>query len=97
VASELTLLELTVGPLRQGRQDVADEYEILLSHFPNLSLEPVTRDVLLDAAELRAAFHLRTPDAILVATALRSNATAAVTNDEAWRALPMIETILLSK
>ena len=31
VASELTLLELTVRPLQLGRQDVADEYELLLS------------------------------------------------------------------
>jgi len=32
VASELTLLELTVA-LQLGRQDVADEYELLLSYF----------------------------------------------------------------
>ena len=95
--SELTLLELSVGPLRHGRQDIADEYEILLSHFPNLTLYPISRDILLDAAELRARFRLRTPDAILIATALRSNATAAVTNDEAWLVVPQIETILLSK
>jgi len=31
VSSELTLLELTVRPLQLGRQDVADEYELLLS------------------------------------------------------------------
>jgi predicted nucleic acid-binding protein len=35
VASELTLLELTVRPLQLGRQDVADDYEVLLGYFPN--------------------------------------------------------------
>ena len=30
VASELTLLELTVRPLQLGRQNVADDYEVLL-------------------------------------------------------------------
>src|ERR1700752_2874462 len=85
IVSELTLLELTVRPLQLGRQDVADEYELLLSYFPNVQLEPVSREVLLDAASLRARFRLRTPDAILVSTGIRSAATAAVTNDESWK------------
>ena len=99
VASELTLLELTVRPLQLGRQDVADEYELLLSHFPNLDLEPVSRHVLLDAAALRARFRLRTPDAILLATGIRREATAAITNDEGWRAAQSagIEIVLLSE
>ena len=99
ISSELTLLELTVRPLQLGRQDVADEYELLLSYFPNLELEPVSREMLLDAAALRARHRLRTPDAILLATASRSRATAAVTNDEAWLASAPtgVEVILLSK
>jgi uncharacterized protein len=84
IASELTLLELTVKPLQLGRQDIADEYEVLLSYFPNLQLEPISREVLLSAAALRARHGLRTPDAILLATGVHSGATAAVTNDEAW-------------
>ena len=96
VASELTLLELTVRPLQLGRQDVADEYEILLSYFPNLELEPITHDILLEAAGLRARQGLRTPDAIQLATGLRRGATLAVTNDEAWRKLPVMEAAILS-
>ena len=96
IASELTLLELTGRPLQLGRQDVADDYEILLGYFPNLEFEPITRVILLDAAGLRARYRLRTPDAILLATGLRAGATLAVTNDEAWRAVPIIETAILS-
>jgi predicted nucleic acid-binding protein len=84
IASELTLLELTVKPLQLGRQDIADEYEVLLSYFPNLELEPISREVLLSAAVLRARHRLRTPDAILLATGVHCGATAAVTNDDAW-------------
>lgn len=99
IVSELTLLELTVRPLQLGRQDVADEYELLLSYFPNLELEPVGRDILIDAAALRARHGLRTPDAILVATGVRCAATAAITNDEGWKAAAAagIEPILLSE
>jgi hypothetical protein len=35
VASELTVLELTVQPLRLGLQDAADDYEVRLDYFPN--------------------------------------------------------------
>jgi predicted nucleic acid-binding protein len=96
IASELTLLELTVRPLQLGRQDAADDYETLLSYFPNLQLEPVTRLILLEAAGLRARYRLRTPDAIQLATGLQAGATLAVTNDEAWRDLSMIETVILA-
>ena len=99
VSSELTLLELTVRPLQLGRQDVADEYELLLSYFPNLDLEPVSKEVLLGAAGLRARYRLRTPDSILLATGIRSGATAAITNDNGWKAAQGlgIEIILLSQ
>jgi predicted nucleic acid-binding protein len=96
VASELTLLELTVRPLQLGRQDVADDYEVLLDYFPNFELEPISRDILLEAAALRARQRLRTPDAIQIATGLRTGATLAVTNDEGWRNFPLIETLILT-
>jgi predicted nucleic acid-binding protein len=96
VASELTLLELTVKPLQLGRQDVADDYEVLLGYFPNFELEPISREILLEAASLRARQRLRTPDAIQIATGLRTGATLAVTNDAGWRNFPLIETLILS-
>jgi len=96
LASELTLLELIVKPLQLGRQDAADDYETLLSYFPNLTLEPITRAILLEAAALRARYRLRTPDAIQLATGLKAGATLAITNDEAWREVAGIDTLLLT-
>ena len=96
VASELTLLELTVRPLQLGRQDVADDYEVLLDYFPNFQLEPISREILLEAAGLRARQRLRTPDAIQIATGLRTGVTLAVTNDEGWRNFPLMETLILA-
>jgi len=51
--------------------------------------------VLLRAAEIRARHGLRTPDAIMLATALQSGATLAVTNDSAWRRVEALEILLL--
>ena len=95
VVSELVLLELLVAPLKKGAQDVADEIELALLHFPHLELAPVTRGVLTRAAEIRARYGLRTPDAIMVATAVESGATPAMTNDDAWRKVEEIKDVLL--
>jgi len=59
----------------------------------------VSKEVLLGAAGLRARYRLRTPDSILLATGIRSGATAAITNDNGWKAAQGlgIEIILLSQ
>ena len=96
MASELVLLELLVAPLKKGVQDTADEIELALLHFPNLQLAPVTRAVLVHAAEMRARYGLRTPDAIMLATAVESGATLAITNDKTWRKVEEIDVVLLA-
>jgi len=69
VTSELTLLETLVKPLRDGDQALAGDYEKLLTATA-VRLLPVTASVLRDAARIRAAINLKTPDAIHAATAL---------------------------
>jgi uncharacterized protein len=95
VASELTLLELLVRPLQLERQDVADEYEALLSHFPNLELVPLSRQVVLWAAALRARYGLRTPDALILATAMFQGATLVITNDRQWKRVEEVKVAFL--
>jgi predicted nucleic acid-binding protein len=75
-------MELTVHPWRLGRTEVAQSYESLLVHFPNLFLADVTRDVARRAAQLRASYGLHPVDALHTATALVNNASAYVTNDK---------------
>jgi uncharacterized protein len=96
VSSELTLLEIMVRPLQMELQDVADEYELLLCSFPNLSLEPISRDILLQAATIRASHSLRTPDAIVTATAMACGATLLVTNDRHLSRVPGIQVACLA-
>ena len=95
VASELVLLELLVAPLKKRAQDIADEIELALLHFPHLQLAPVTRAVLMRAAGVRARYGMRAPDAIMIATAIESGATLAVTNDDAWRKVRELDVLLL--
>jgi predicted nucleic acid-binding protein len=81
VASEVSLLEVLVVPLKAGDLELADRYEALLSHSRGLSLVGVSRPLLRKAAALRGSLGLQTPDAILLATALSCGCTALVTND----------------
>ena len=81
IASILTLMEITVRPWQLQRSDIVQDYAEILTHFPNLTLVDVARDIAGQAAYLRARYHLRPADALHVATALVHGATAFVTND----------------
>lgn len=95
--SMVTLMELTVRPWRLKLPDIAQRYEIALTHFPNLSLVDVHRGVARQAAQLRAIYRLRPADALQVATALHWGATAFITNDRDFvRLSPVIAVILLA-
>jgi len=95
VTSVLTLMEVSVKPLQLGRQDVADEYEILLSNYPNLLIADVTRSVTRRAATLRATHRLKPADAVQVAACIEHGATAFVTNDRDLHRLTEIDVLIL--
>jgi len=81
ITSILALMEITVRPWQLQRSDAVRDYEEILTHFPNLTLVDVNRDIAGQAARLRAQYRLRAADALHVATALVHGATAFITND----------------
>jgi len=81
VTSVLNIAELLVRPKALQREDVAEEYTLLLSTYPNLEIAPFTLSLADSCAEIRAGYKLRTPDAIQAATALEKEATLFLTND----------------
>jgi predicted nucleic acid-binding protein len=95
VTSILTLMEVAVRPLQLGRDDVADEYELLLSAFPNLLVVDVDRACARRAAELRATYRLRPADSLQVAACLNHGATALLTNDKGLRRVQELQVVIL--
>lgn len=95
ITSVLTLMEIVVKPLQIGRPEVADEYELLLTTFPNLTIANIDRDIARRAAELRSHHRLRPADALQVAACLRHAATAFVTNDKDLRRVTELQVLLL--
>lgn len=85
VTSELTLAECLVKPMIDGNRTRQGEYHAAISRSPELSVVPVSRAVLIEAAAIRAETRAPLADAIHLATARLSDCTAFVTNDERLR------------
>ena len=95
--SVLTLMEVSIVPLRLGRSDAADAYQSLISSFPNLDVIGIDGDVARRAAALRAAYNLRPADALQVAACLHAGASAFLTNDRALRRVQELQVLLLDQ
>jgi len=95
VTSSITLTELLTGPKRLGNDALAQEYEELLAIFPNLEIVPVDWKIAARAADFRAEFALRTPDALQLATAVCKGATLFVSNDQRFKRVKGIGIALL--
>jgi predicted nucleic acid-binding protein len=95
--SELTLAEVLVRPLRDANLEIQTAYQQALQSSEGLEVVPVSRDVLIEAARLRAVANLRLPDAIHGATAILTGCETFLTNDRRLAAVPGVEVVLLSE
>lgn len=80
-SSVITLAEVLIQPLRMGDKLLEQEYREILVNNGGYRLIPITVRVAESAADLRARYNLRIPDALHVASALRTGCDAFLTND----------------
>jgi len=97
VTSFVTLIEVLAHPLREGRPELAEEYRKILLQSRALTAIPLDEGIAAEAAGLRARHNLRTPDAIQLATAIRSGASWFLTNDAELANLPEISVLVLKR
>lgn len=97
VTSLLTLLEILVIPKRLGLTALCQRYRELLDSFPNLSLQPIDREILEIASDIRASYNIRTPDAIQLATALRARADLFISHDGRIKKVDAIRVLSLEE
>jgi len=57
---------------------------------------PIRRELLIDAAQLRATTKLKLPDALHAATALASQCTTFLTNDQQFKTVAGLNVVLMS-
>lgn len=80
--SVLTLEEVLVAPIRQNQTDLAKTYESAILNAPYFNVFDMDKNVARKAAEIRANYKIKTPDAIQLATAILHQADYFLTNDK---------------
>jgi len=86
--STITLAEVLTGPFKAGQTALAKRYEKALSHYKVI---PVSTSIAVLAAQLRAQYRLKLPDAIQLATGLDIGAAAFVTHDRDFSQVTGVE------
>lgn len=94
-SSYLTLLEVLVRPLREGRSDLVQQYCEALLSSKNFAIFPLDRGIAEKGAAIRAHYRFRTPDAVQLATAVEHKADVFVTNDDRLRRFEEMEVLIL--
>jgi len=94
VTSELTILETLVLPIRRDDEELIATYDDLFTNSAT-RLFPISKEILREAAHLRATLNFKTPDAIHAATAITSSCDHLVANDNGFRRLTNIDVIIL--
>jgi predicted nucleic acid-binding protein len=97
VTSTITMTELLVPSYRDKDENRVDAFYGLLTTYPKLRWIPPDLETADLAAQLRATYRLRTPDALQAATALRAQATGFLTNDPAFARIEELDTVVLDQ
>ncbi|MEJ5311039.1 MAG: PIN domain-containing protein [Anaerolineae bacterium] len=95
VTSTVTLIEVLVQPLRQNNHNLVKQYREVLTNVAGLTTYPLTVEIAAIAADLRAKYTLRTPDAVQMATAIYAGAQYLLTNDARLPDLTNLRRVLL--
>ena len=96
-SSVITITEVLTQPLRKSRKDILEKYRKFLLNSKNFiiySIDPVVAE---KAAELRAHYGIKTPDAIQFAVGIENNGTLFVTNDKELKRIKEIEVLVLQE
>lgn len=96
VTSTITLVETLVHPIRNNHHELAGRYREILLNTANLTTYDLTPDIAQKAAEIRANYQIRTPDAIQLAAALQANASFFLTNDLNLKKFAEIKVIVVA-
>ena len=94
-SSVILLPEVLMLPTRLGKTELVKAYREILFNSQHFQLVAVSAEIAERATNLRAAYNLRTPDAIHVATALETGCEIFLTNDNGLKRLSEIRVLIL--
>ncbi|HEX9867783.1 MAG TPA: PIN domain-containing protein [Candidatus Tectomicrobia bacterium] len=97
VSSVITLTEVLTHPLKVGNARLVHEYRNILLNSRRFRLLPITSQIAESAADLRARYNLRTPDALHVAAGIDARCDAFLTNDAGIKRVTEITVLVLAE
>lgn len=96
-SSVVTLTEVLTKPKQSGNIAIEGEYRSLVLNSRNFALLTISIEVAEIAADLRARFRIRTPDALQIAAALSVDCQAFLTNDAGLRRVNDLKILVLDQ
>ena len=96
-SSVITLTEVLTKPRAAGDVTMERAYAELLTGSRNFTLLSIDSRVASNAADLRARYGLRTPDALQVAAGLNAGCQALLTNDSRFRRVSELTIFVLDE
>ncbi len=95
ITTTLTLMEVLVQPYKNNRKDLVEKYEQIITGSPNIEVIDIDLDIARKAAEIRAIYNLKTPDAIQVSASILQKADIFLSNDAGFQKIKEIPVVLL--
>jgi len=96
-SSVITITEVLVQPFRHGNQKLVDSYNDLLFSGINFRLTAIDFSAAKTAAQLRANYKLRTPDALQIAAALENGCDTFLCNDKNLKRVKELTVLVLDE
>jgi predicted nucleic acid-binding protein len=97
ITSVITLTESLMKPIKVGDVKLIADYKTLFTNTSQITLIPIDSLLAEQAANLRAKYNLRTPDAIQVATAIQAGCQAFLTNDKGIKRVTELQILVLDE
>ena len=97
VTSVISLCEVLVHPIRNQNHNLKQRYRDILQNSPNFFTRLINSTIAERAAELRAKYNLRTPDALQIASALINGCDAFLCNDKNLKRVTELKILILGE
>lgn len=94
--SVVTVTEVLVQPLLQKEEDLAQKYRDILHESEHLHIVAITEAIAQRAAQLRADYKIRTPDALQLSASMEVGCEMFLTNDKTLKRVSEIRVLTLS-
>jgi predicted nucleic acid-binding protein len=97
ITSPITLPETLMKPLQAKDELLIRQYRAMFFHTKGIAVTDITVPIGNVAADLRAHYNLRTPDALHIATAIGVGCDAFLTNDLGLKRVSELKILVLDE